>query len=327
MQRATTSWLCIGDWRFDPASGELERNGESIRLEVRTARLLACLAERAGEVVSSDELLNLAWAGVTVSQDSVYQAVASLRRQLGDDAKEPQYIATVPRLGYRMVAKVSPADGPTALKDVPAQRSNPEMAGEGGIAKADAARPSPRGKKRVGWVAAAGICLALGIAGWALLAHKGVKNNPSGAVAIASPPPNSIAVLPFLDLTEGMKNEEFADGITEELIDKLSKVPGLRIPSPTASFYFKGKQVPVAEIARSLGVAYVLDGSLRKSGTWVRVDARLVRAENGYVAWSGTYDQPMSDILTIQDDIASKVTGALKGSIGNGAHPDASALK
>jgi TolB-like protein len=104
--------------------------------------------------------------------------------------------------------------------------------------------------------------------------------------------------------------------MTEELIDKLSKIPGLKIPSATASFYFKGKQLPVAEIARSLGVTYVLDGSVRKSGTWVRVDARLMHADNGYVVWSETYDQPMTNLLMVQDDIAGAVAKALRASIG-----------
>ncbi|HUH61551.1 MAG TPA: winged helix-turn-helix domain-containing protein [Terracidiphilus sp.] len=324
MQRPSTASFLIGDWRFDPASGELARYAVSIRLDVRAARLLACLAERAGETVSADELLNRVWTGVTVSQDSVYQAVASLRRQLGDDAKVPQYIETVPRLGYRMVATVRPLPGGSpAQKDVVAQRSNPAMAGEGGNAAGDRGKSVPRRRARRVWAAAAAGCLAFVLAAWAMLAHQPVKSDLTGAAAVA-PPPNSIAVLPFLDLTEGMKNEEFADGITEELIDKISKIPALHVASPTSSFYFKGKQVPVAEIAKSLSVAYVLDGSLRKSGTWVRVDARLVRAENGYVAWSATYDQPMSDILTIQDDIAKKVTGALQGSIGSGARKNGS---
>jgi transcriptional activator of cad operon len=85
--------------------------------------------------------------------------------------------------------------------------------------------------------------------------------------------------------------------MTEELIDKLSKIPGLRVPAPTSSFYFKGKQITVADIAKALGVAYVLDGSVRKSGTRLRVAARLIRADNGYVVWSETYDRPLDDIL------------------------------
>src|SRR5882672_10456301 len=102
MERRTTTMLRIGAWCVNPASGQISRDGETARVEVRTMRLLLCLAEHAGEVVSSDDLLDQVWTGVTVSQDSVYQAVTSLRRLLGDDPRKPTYIATVPRLGYRL---------------------------------------------------------------------------------------------------------------------------------------------------------------------------------------------------------------------------------
>src|ERR1700733_14287348 len=108
MERTTTTMLRIGTWCVNSTSGQISRDGESARLEARTMRLLLCLAEHAGEVVSIDDLLNQVWSGVAVSSDSVYQAVASLRRLLGDDPKQPTYIATVPRLGYRMIATVSP---------------------------------------------------------------------------------------------------------------------------------------------------------------------------------------------------------------------------
>src|SRR5580658_1887134 len=108
MESPSTTPLRIGEWRVNPASLEISRDGETARVEARTMRLLLCLAENAGEVVSIDELLNQVWSEVTVTPDSVYQAVASLRRLLGDDPKQPTYIATVPRLGYRMVATVSP---------------------------------------------------------------------------------------------------------------------------------------------------------------------------------------------------------------------------
>jgi transcriptional activator of cad operon len=157
-------------------------------------------------------------------------------------------------------------------------------------------------------------CLALIVA--AFLSHaKAANNHPSATAAVASQPQRSIAVLPFLDLTNKMTEEPFADGMTEELIDKLSKIPGLRVPSPTSSFYFKDKQVPVAEIAKALGVAYVLDGSVRKSGARLRVAARLVRADNGYVVWTETYDRPFDDILMVQDDIAGEVAKAMSSSI------------
>jgi TolB-like protein len=108
-----------------------------------------------------------------------------------------------------------------------------------------------------------------------------------------------------------MKEEEFADGMTEELIGRLSKIPDMRVPPPTSSFYYKNKQVPIAEIAKALGVAYLLDGSIRKSGSRLRVSARLVRADDGYVIWTEAYDRASGDVLMVQDDIAGKVTKAL----------------
>ncbi|MGA3043934.1 MAG: winged helix-turn-helix domain-containing protein [Bryobacteraceae bacterium] len=281
MERPTAAMLHIGAWCVNPASGQISRDGETARVEARTMRLLLCLAEHAGEVVSIDDLLNQAWPDVVVTPDSVYQAVASLRRLLGDDPKQPAYIATVPRLGYRMVAAVSPwADRPVAQSAPTAMRA-----------------------------AAAALCLVLAAA---FLFH--------GKIASHSLPQKSIAVLPFLDLTEGMTQETFADGMTEELIDKLSKIPGLSVPGATSSFYFKGKQIAIADIARTLGVAYILDGSVRKSGARLRVAARLIRADNGYVIWTETYDRPLDDILMVQDDIAGEVTKALRASIG--AKPD-----
>ncbi len=125
----------------------------------------------------------------------------------------------------------------------------------------------------------------------------------------------SIAVVPFLDLTDGMSHEYFADGMTEEVIDKLSKVPGLRVAAPTTTFYLKHKPIAIADIAKQLGVTYVLDGSVRKSHTTIRVAARLSRGDNGLVVWSETYDRPSGDMLTVQDEIATQVTKALNASL------------
>jgi transcriptional activator of cad operon len=122
-------------------------------------------------------------------------------------------------------------------------------------------------------------------------------------------------VLPFLDLSEGMKEEEFADGMTEELIDRLNKVPGLRVPAPTSSYFYKNKKVPVSEIGRTLRVGYLLDGSVRKSGKRLRVAARLIRADTAEVVWSETYDRPWTDMLAVQDEIAGEVTKALTTSL------------
>lgn len=298
MERSTTKMLRIGAWCVNPNSGEISRDGEIVRLEMRTMRLLVCLADRAGDVVSIDELLDHVWSGVTVSPDSVYQAVASLRRLLGDDPRQPTYIATVPRQGYRMVAPVSPWQDPP-VTPTPAPASTEVLA--------------PALRRLNGVALGAGIvCAALLLA---LLVRGWIAPDRS-ALAITAATPKSVAVLPFLDLTsEKMTEEYFADGMTEELIDKLSKVPGYRVPGATSSFYFKGKKIAVADIAKALDVTYVLDGSVRRSGARLRVAARLIRADNGFVVWSDAYDRQGDDVLTVQDEIADEVVKALRASI------------
>ena len=282
-------------------------------------RVLVCLAEHAGEVVSIEDLLNHVWSDVTVAPDSVYQAVTSLRRVLGDDPKQPTYIETVPRLGYRMVAPVSPWVDPSngKMDSLGASDNGPPAP-----APNDAPARGPR--RRPGLLWAAGVAVGLAFVVVFLFYGRLANNKQAVSPEIVPPPPKSIAVLPFLDLTDEMSEEPFADGMTEELIDKLSKIPDLRVPPPTSSFYFKGKlwprshgtpQVTIADVAKTLGVTYVLDGSVRKSGGRLRVDARLIRADNGYVVWSEIYDRPFNDILMVQDDIAGEVTKALRASI------------
>jgi len=305
MDRLTAIPLRVGAWCVDPRTGQMSRDGEIIRVEARTLRLLMYLAERAGEVVSIDELLNHVWSGVVVTPDSVYQGIAALRRLLGDDAKQPQYIATVPRLGYRMVAQVGP------WVEEPFDPPSPRAPGDH---PAPAAPPAPVqvSGTRPFLIALAVACLA---ALTVLLLNNNLTPRRPAATANATPP-RSVAVLAFLDLTsQAMSEEYFADGITEELIDKLSKISDLHVAPPTSSFYFKGKRATVADMARSLGVAYILDGSVRKSGSRLRISARLVRAADGYVAWSETYDRPEGDKLWVQEDIANEVAKALRAAI------------
>jgi transcriptional activator of cad operon len=306
MDRSMTSRLRIGDWNVDPDSGTIARNGETIRLELRSMRLLMCLAERAGRVASIDELISNVWGGVAVSPDSVYQAVTALRRQLGDDSRKPAYIETVPRLGYRMIAEIGPW-----LEEQP-QDATSETLNVPTAPSADAGNGHAGRMSKIVWVAVA-LLIAIGF-GFAL--HARISGGNRSASASIAPPAASVGVLPFLDLTEGMRNEEFADGMTEELIDKLSKVPGVRVTSATASFYYKGKALPAAEIAQGLRVTYLLDGSVRKSSGRVRIAARLVRGDNSYVIWTNTYDRPLSDLIMVQDEIAGEVVKALESTIG-----------
>ncbi len=125
----------------------------------------------------------------------------------------------------------------------------------------------------------------------------------------------SIAVLPFVNMSEEKANEYFSDGISEELLNLLTKVPQLKVAARTSSFSFKGKGLEVPEIARQLGVATVIEGSVRKSGDQVRITAQLIHAANGFHLWSQTWDRKLEDIFKIQDEIAAEVVKKLKVTI------------
>jgi TolB-like protein/Flp pilus assembly protein TadD len=145
--------------------------------------------------------------------------------------------------------------------------------------------------------------------------------SPSAPTAAISD--KSIAVLPFADMSEKHDQEYFADGMAEEILDLLAKIPGLHVPARTSSFYFKGKSEDIPTIARRLMVANVLEGSVRKSGNQVRVTVQLVRADNGYHLWSETYDRTLNDLFKVQDEIAGEVVKALKISMGTTSAPRA----
>src|SRR5205085_484857 len=123
---------------------------------------------------------------------------------------------------------------------------------------------------------------------------------------------NSIAVLPFVNMSDDKEQGYFSDGISEELLNLLTKIPQLKVAARTSSFSFKGKGVEIPEIARQLHVANVLEGSGRRSGDQLRITAQLVRAAEGYHLWSETYDRKMDDIFKIQDEIAGEVVKELK---------------
>ena len=172
----------------------------------------------------------------------------------------------------------------------------------------------------------AAIALAVVLAGALLVERAGwlQRAPPPSAVlpAVASAPPEprpatqkSIAVLPFEDLSEKKDQGYFSDGLSEELIDLLSKVQGLRVPARTSSFYFKGRQTTLAEIGKALNVSHVLEGSVRKSGKALRISTELVSVSDDSRVWSETYDRQLDDVFKVQDDIAGSVVAALKVSM------------
>jgi TolB-like protein/Tfp pilus assembly protein PilF len=168
-----------------------------------------------------------------------------------------------------------------------------------------------RANKRIA-IAATAVVVALGVAVGLGLYFWSSKHSARQAPTVTVVTDKSIAVLPFVDMSEKKDQEYFGDGMAEEIIDLLAKVPDLRVPARTSSFYFKGKSTKVPEIARELGVAQVLEGSVRRSENQIRVTAQLVRADNGFHLWSQTYDRPLDDVFKVQDEIANAVVQALQ---------------
>jgi TolB-like protein len=178
-----------------------------------------------------------------------------------------------------------------------------------------------RGHQRVTRAEVAIIAVLLAIGG-GLLWRVAPAPEPSASGAMvatapgATPHPQTedertIAVLPFVPLSNGADDAYFADGLTEELLNVLAQLPGLRVTARTSAFHFKGTSEPIQEVARQLGVAHVLEGSVRRAGNRVRVTAQLIRARDGFHLWSANYDREVTDTIAIQDDIAGRVAEAL----------------
>ncbi len=183
----------------------------------------------------------------------------------------------------------------------------------------------PPGAPGKGWrlvplLIAAVAILAVGYFAWDkfVLSKHSAASLPS-APATNAIPEQSIAVLPFTDMSEKKDQEYFSDGLTEQMIELLGQVPDLRVPARTSSFYFKGKNEPIASMAQQLKVAHVLEGSVRKAGNRLRITAQLIRADSGYHLWSQTFDRDDRDIFAVQDEIAQAVVSALKLKLAAGA--------
>jgi TolB-like protein/DNA-binding winged helix-turn-helix (wHTH) protein/Flp pilus assembly protein TadD len=297
------SVIQIGAWRVDATLDEISRDGQTTKLEPKLMQLLLCLAGHAGQVVSVDQLLDEVWKDVVVTPDSVYHAVAALRRVLGDDSKEPTYIANVMRRGYRLIAPVTPV----------------------GIAAAPT--PPLQPPRKLTWRRIDVAVLAVLAAALAYLAvdrlwlSKRTAASASSTTAYArsqmsAEPEKSIAVLPFVDLSEKHDQEYFADGMAEEVIDLLTNIPGLKVIGRSSSFQFKGKNQDLRAVGSALGARYVVEGSVRRSPEKMRVSAQLIDTQDGSHVWSDTYDEPVGDALKLQDQISLGLVRALQVSIG-----------
>lgn len=265
----------IGDVTVTPETGEVSRAGEVVHLEPKSMAVLLRLIEHSGEVVSREDLLDAVWPGIHVGDDSLTAAIIKIRRALGDDARNPTHVETIPKRGYRLVAEVRRAAVET---------------------------PPARNPGRRWWPVAILFAMILLAASAAVIWLR-----PAPIDTVNAPPQRddkiTIAVAPFENFGQDPAQDYLAAGIGESLLTDLAQVPE-----------FSVRRVRSDE-AGARDVEYVLEGSVLHAGELVRIDARLVDAERGTVLSALRFDRPFADLLTIEDEIGDTVLDTLKGSI------------
>lgn len=289
----------LGDLQVDPQTGDVTGPGGRVQLDPKVMGVLAMLAERAGQVVPREDLISRLWPDVVVTDDALSRCLYDLRRQLavaGGNDESRALIETLPKRGYRLNGIAEQLDAPSP------------------------AHPKAR---RQPWLWAAAIAAVAILAAGALLSRdRGDSGSPDLPAAQAATP--RIAVLPFADMSESQDQQYFADGLAEEILDRLSQSTDLDVIARTSSFWFRGKDADIAEIARKLEVTHVLEGSVRRSGDRLRVTAQLIATQDSSHIWSTTFERETGDVFAIQDEIAAGVATALKSTLEYGSQPAAS---
>ncbi len=296
----------LDDWFIEPAQCCIVREEESVHLEPKVMDLLVAFVQSPDHVHSRDELLETVWSGMVVSDEALTNAIIKLRKALQDSARNPRYIETLPKRGYRLVAPVRPVDEKGADRPV---AMNKETVGE----KNESLTQPVQRKSIV-------LLLSLVLVGLLVLIVLIIRLDITPQQVTSTPDPSalplpdkpSIAVLPFLNIGNEISDSYFSDGITDDLITDLSKISGLFVISRNSSFRYKGRGVDVGEVAKTLGVRYVLEGSVRRSGERVRVNTQLVDGQTGGQLWAERYDGEMKDVFLLQDRMTAKIISALQ---------------
>lgn len=288
----------FGVYEFARDRQELRKAGIRIRLEGQPLAILQMLLERAGELVTREELQKKLWPKDTFVdfEHSLNAAVKRLRAALNDSADQPRYVETLARRGYRFIAPLNSADAETGV--VPSL-----------VAPTPAARQTPsifRGRS-IWLLTIAVLALAVGGWGWGRWRHR--------LSAPAVPVIRSLAVLPLANLSADPSQEYIADGMTEELIGRLSHIHSLRVISRTSAMHFKNTRLSVPEIAKTLGVDAIVEGSVTREGSHILVHAQLIRGATDEHIWAEEYQREYRSILGLQDEVARSIAGRIERSL------------
>jgi len=304
----------FGPFLLDPAEHLLSCEGIPVSLTPKAFETLVCLVRNQGRMLTKDELLKQIWPNTFVEEVNLAVNISTIRKALGENRQHSRYIATIPGRGYRFVAEVRKianrvensaiTDADTKLIEV--ANGTERLDREIGIDHDATTASTSFGRLGPGRIAgvlrlavpAVLILLLAAILGTRIwrLQNKKVSSLSNSA---------SIAVLPFADLSPGKDQEYFSDGLSEELINDLAQVPGLKVVGRSSAFQFKGRNEDLRVVGRKLGVANILEGSVQREGDHVRIRAELIKADDGFQLWSETYDRKIEDIFTVQSQIAN----------------------
>ncbi len=287
----------FGPFEFDPQTGELRKQGLRIRLEGQPVAILRMFLERPGQLLSREEIQKRLWAADTFVdfEQSLNAAVKRLRSALGDSADAPRYVETLARQGYRFVASVE------AVPMAPPSGGSTEPPPSGpGQAPGTTAKPGR-------WLLWGALVLLLVLA--AALGRRVVLPRAPHAAGRFM-----LVVLPFRNLSGDPRQEYFADGMTEEMITQLGSLDPrhLGVIARTSAMKYVGSHVDGAQVARELGVDYVLEGSVTRTTNQVRVTAQLIQASDQTDLWADEYDRPVSDMLKLQSDVARAIAARIR---------------
>jgi TolB-like protein/DNA-binding winged helix-turn-helix (wHTH) protein/cytochrome c-type biogenesis protein CcmH/NrfG len=326
----------LEEFLLEPEKRVLSRDGKQVRLANRPFQVLLYLIENHDRLVRRDELLEKFWDGRDVYDEALTKAVGAIRKALNEPHESPRFIETRWAEGYRFIgnlenfseASVIEIERTREIKFVLEENSEfisnspQEMhkVNHQPVFQTDnQITDSRKYTKKIQFsslfsssISKLVIILALFVGASAFIGFQ-INRQFSQTVRTNSAPINSIAVLPFKNLTSDAEKEIFIDGMTENLISSLSKIENLKVISRNSVFTFKGKDVDPREVGQKLGVGSVLEGSVQANGDKIRVEVRLVNTQNGEIIWSGAgYEKPFGDVFEIQDEIARSVTTNLR---------------
>jgi TolB-like protein/DNA-binding winged helix-turn-helix (wHTH) protein len=300
----------IDDLEIDTARAQVTRQGTSLPLPKLSYDLLIALAEVAPAIASTEQLLDRVWPGLVVNPETVSQRVKLLRGALGDDPRQPRYIAVVRGRGHRLIAPVS--------RDEPAI-TTAALAAPGAATTVTPAPlpPTPNAptSMRLDWrLALATAAVVAAVLLWALWSRSedAVRGANEPDIAVTD---RSIAVLPFQNLGTAPDDNALALGVAEAVLHQLASLRDLVVISRTSSFALDRSKLDVQRIGTRLGARYLLEGSVQRADTRLRITAQLVDSHSGAHVWSLQFDRGTRDVFAVQDEIALQVAQALQVSL------------